>query len=816
MNELRFAIRSLVRVPGFSLTAILTLALGVGATTAITSVVYGVLYRPVPYPHAERMAYTPRRAESTGAYEYYWSYSNYRDARARASTFELLEGVRLGTVVMTGHGEPQRMFIRYVTPQFLEMYSARPILGRGFSAEDDRVPGGHPVVLITHKLWQNHFGADPDIVGTIVHLSGVPYSVLGVLDAQFEYPFGQDVGSTVDLWAPAMMAGSAHARGDAIFHERGTGAFSIISRMAEGVTIEEARAEMEVIAGQLAEAYPDANRGRAIAVRHWLTAKTQGLKPPLLVLLAGALVLLLLGCFNIANLMLVRGRARLPELQIRQALGAERRSLVGHLLLESLVLALAGGLLGLLGAMAALPSIVRLVSGSLAVNATQLPPQAEVGINGVVLAVAFGVSVLAGVVFGVAPAMSVSGRVTSSRRHGMERSEGRLRGALVTFEMVTATLLLASAVLLFRSGEAMQRRELGFSKDGVLTMRISLPATRYRSEQAMTAITDAVRERIEALPGVKWAAPWGPSRPGDGFSSAHYVAEGHVAHEEAEGLRARRHFIGAESLAALDIAIVSGREFTSLDHSGSARVAIVSASTAEKLWPDADPLGRRMRAFGTDTWWTVVGVAADARLGGRVISPSQVQTMDDVYFPAGQRPLQESYFVVDTRGTPELLPIRDAVHAVDPDIPIFEVATVDDVLARREGPSRFATQLMAVFAAAAVLLAALGVYGVLTFTVSERTREIGLRSALGSTAAVIVRHFVVGGLKHAVLGVTVGMLLSIGTEPLVASLLVGVASVDDWGPAVAAGTLLLVSVLACVAPAYRATRVDPVTALRQE
>ncbi|MEE8585310.1 MAG: ADOP family duplicated permease [Acidobacteriota bacterium] len=827
LQDLRWAGRALKKKPAFATLVVLTWALGIGATTAIFSLVHGVLIEPPPYPYAERMAYTPQREKGTGLLRYYWSYSNYLDVRQRSRSFELLEGVRLGSVVLTGGDRAERAFVRYVTPRFLDMYGARPLMGRMMGALDNQVPGGHPVVLITHKIWQSYFGADPGVIGASVRLSGMPYTVIGVLNPEFEYPFGQDLGSTVDLWVPAMMAGQAHPRGDALFAERDARAFSLIGALAPGVTVEQAQDEMNRIADQLEQEHPETNQGLGIAVIHWLTSKTNPVEGPLTVLMAGSAVLLLIACFNVASLLLVRGETRKRELALRLALGAGRPRLIRQLGVEALLLALAGGLLGVLAALGGLPALLETVKGSLAVHSTQFPPSAHVSINGPVLLTALGVNLAAGLLFGVLPAWRVSrvdlrSPLSEGSRLASSGIGSRLRSGLVVMEIATATALLAISALLVHSFQQIQNADPGFLTEGVLTMRINFPQNKFSSDEELLQASQAVQRQLGALAAVEWASPWGWGRPGFGTPVRAFAPRSMPFAEERQAPRARNHLVAPGTLAQMKIPLLQGRDFASSDHLESQPVAIISQALAENLWPGKDAVGREMRAWrggSTDPhqspWMTVVGVASDALLGGRLQPSGNLATNCDVYLPSSQHPLQEIYFLVHTTGKLDMALLHKAVGQVDPDIPIYDVASIEQLMARREGPLRFATLLMSEFSLAALLLASLGVYGILSFTVSQRSREIGLRAALGANRSHILRHVLAQGGRLVAAGLALGVLSAWGLERILASQLPNISSANPVAVLAAAGLLTAVALSACLLPARRATRIDPVAALRE-
>ena len=653
-------------------------------------------------------------------------------------------------------------------------------------------------------------------------MSGKAYTIIGVLNPEFSYPFGQDLGSEVDIWLPAMMAGEAHARGNALFADRTAGAFSVIGRLKPGVSEAAAQTELNTILGQLATGHPESNRGWGVAVRNWARTKIQRLQGPLTVLLTGAAILLLVACLNLANLMLVRGHSRQRELAVRLPLGAGRRTLVRYLLIETLLLAAVGGILGVLVAMATLPALTEIVRGSLSITHTQIPPHSRIGIDGWVLAVAVGTSLTTGLAFGVLPALRVSGvdlrrSLISCGAHGSDLAGTGMRSGFVIIEIATATVLLAAASLLVGGLERIREVDVGFETERVLSIRMSLPTSRYSTDDALVKVTEQLRSSLTELPGVEWAATWGPGVPGVHAPSAALWPDGRVVAEPSDALQARLHAVAPASISLMGITLTAGREFSELIDEGTSRgVAVVSASLAARLWPHQDPLGRQVHRFtdaGPDTR-VVVGIASDARLGGPLTVLEGVAAAYDLYVPASQLPLQEPYFLVRTRGTPRFEIVKRAVSAVDPAIPAYEAATLDQHLARQEGPTRFAALLMSAFALAALALAGLGVYGVLAFTVAQRRREIGVRGALGATPRDTLRLFLTLTVRIAVLGIAIG---SIGAWMLgraLASLIVGVGGMELAALTPAGAALAAVAIAASVVPVTRAARVPVIEAIR--
>ena len=814
------ALRSLRKSPGFTAVVVLTLGLGIGATTAIYSVAYGVLLAPLPYPDADRIVTIQERFEGTQQ-GFSVSYVNAQDWKKTQTTFEGIALALGGALALTGGDGAEQLSAVFVDAEYFDILGAKPAIGRLFGVEDNRVPGGHPIVVLAYDAWQTRFGGDPDIVGSSINLNGTPFTVTGVLSADHRYPFPGANGAGNDLFAPAMMAGQIDPRGDDVVRVRRWRIFGAIGKLRPGVTPEDAQADLERIAARLIEDFPDTNRGIGVLVFPFGELASRGIRGPVLTLLGGAVVLLFIACFNVANLLLVRGASREQEMAVQLALGAGRGRLFRLLSVESLIIALTGGGLGVFAAAAALPSML-----SLAPN--QLPPTADVAVSLPVLGGALLATLIAGVSFGLFPALKVSGVDLRGPLSGTGRSLGDRKGAhvrngLILFEIATATILLASSALLIRSFQELRRSDSGFNTENILTMRLNLPAASYTDGASMAAAAEQLTERIEALPGVEWSQPWGPNRPGLTFSFQSSVPDGMVVDRLSDSPLSRRHQVGPGTLEDMGIPLLRGRGIEAADRAGTAPVVVVSESMANELWPGEDPLGKQYHAFQppgapipSQLNWTVVGVVADANHGGRVPPPQTITTSNDAYYPIAQRPERAFTMLVKTTNAPELGPIREAVRAFDPNIPIFQVATVAENFEQEEGTARFAAQLMGGFGLAALLLAALGVYGVIAFTVTQKTREIGLRAALGAEPGNTRNHFLVYGMKLAGGGVVLGTVTAFGAARGLQSILPNVPEMDAVALAIAAGSLVVVAALACLIPAYRATRIAPVVALEGE
>ncbi len=827
LQDLRSAARSLAQAPAFSALVVATLAVCIGATTGIYSVVHGALIKAPPYSGYERLVMMPRQLDSTGGLAYYVSHQDYRDWKDRLSTVERLEGIHLGVATLKRPEQAQRVFVRYVTPGFLELFGASASMGRMFGAADDERPSGHPVAVITHGLWQREYAGHSDVIGLELNLSGVTYSVIGVLNPEFEYPFGQEIGTSVDIWLPAMMASHSHPFGEAIFSDRSRVAFTVVGRMRQGIDVGATSEELTGIVADLAERFPETNRGFQSVV-HRLDDMTRGQsRGPLWLLLAGSAVLLAVGCINVANLMLARGAERRGEMSLRMALGASRAQLLRYLACESLLLAALGGGLGVLAAAITLPALVRLVSGALSVAAAQLPPASDIAVNTPVLVMASTITLLASFLFGVLPAArasrgSLRGAMISSERLGASRSATRARDTLVVAQIATATVLLSFSAVLVRGFQELRAAELDINLDRAIHLQIDPPRGSYPDEASISRLTKDVHGALAAVSGVDSAAVWGPGQPGFTSGRATLLPEGANPDDTNAAFRARSHQVSAGAMQQLDIALTHGRPFREDDQADSMPVAIVSSTLAERAWPGRGAIGQRFTstmpsAITADAGviWTVIGVAADVDLGGRLPTLNAIPTPDDLYFPATQRPLSMPQFVVRTAGPPAREALQAAIAAIDPNIPVFGVSTSAQLLARQEGPSRFSSLLMTVFASAALFLAALGVYGALAYAIAGQTREIGLRAALGARRGQTLGLFISRELKLGAIGVTLGALAASWLSGSVASQVTGLPNRDLVAVGIASLLLTAVTGLASWLPARRATRIDPIAALRE-
>ncbi len=821
--DLRFGLRLIARSPSLAAAVALTLGLGIGANTAVWSAVDSVLLSRLPYPDADRLVFVSRAYPGFPQGGGNFSYPAVVDIARENRSFDAFAAYQAyGALALTGGPEPLRVTVNYATPNYFELLGLRPRLGRTFRREEDWYEDADSVVLLSHAFWLRQFGGARDTLGRKILLNGLPYTVVGIAPPEFrDAPAEQEFGQPVDAWLPL---GLAHrVLGQFGPGDRSGAILWGIGRRRTGVSIEEARADIAAIGERLARTYPETDRGFGLVARPLKDQLLGELYVPVRILAAGAAIILLIGCGNAANLLLARLLGRRRELAVRVAHGATRRRLLSQVVLESVLLAALGGMVGLVLAVGSVAAIRRWV-------APGLPSIVGFRVDRWTLLVSLLLTVSAGVAVGFACALAGSRvRLRADLNTGVREAGSRGRRsaarALVAVEVGLALVLMAGAGLLAKSLHNLTSADLGFRPAGLLTMRIDLRGERYAGEGARARFGREIVEALEGGAGVESATLWGPSMLGRATWVIETLPEGAPRDDPKSVVMSFRHSVNPGGLANLGIPLRSGRDFAWSDDARAPAVAIVSGSTARAMWPGEDPVGKRFSSLRHGSGITVVGVARDARHRQRLdlldaamgIPPSGLGPQRDIYLPYLQRPNPALVLAVRTSDPGlALQSVRSAVSRRDGELPVYDAALVEERLARQDRGSRVLAILASAYAGVALTLAAIGLYGVLSHAVAQRTREIGIRRALGARPGIVVRQVVRDGLSMALVGCAAGLAAALLTTRVLGSLLFGVAATDPEVLVAISAVLLAVAAAACGAPARRATRVDPLVALRAE
>lgn len=801
-KDLRYSSRCLFKQPGFTLVAVFTLALGIGANTAIFSVINALLVKPLPFADIDRVVALWDKVPSRGVERNEVTVANYLDWQAQNKTFEQLGIYRWWSTNLTGAESPERVQGFLVTANFLEIVGVKPLLGRGFFAEENQ-PGKDAVALITYSLWQRRFGADPNIVNKTIATNGTTRTVIGVMPPEFNYPKGAEIYAPLPITSEVALS-------------RGYHSYLGIGLLKPGVSLPAAQADLDSIASQLEKQYPETNTGRGVVIYPILADTVRMYATALWVMMAAVGFVLLIGCANVANLVLARAAGRQREIALRAALGASRFRIVRQLLTESVLLGLFGGALGVLIAYWTVYLIRTRSPGDAARFA---PGWSHIGINLPVLWFTLLLAVLSGVLFGLAPAWQLSkpdlntalkegGRPATSNSH-------RLRGLLVISEVALSLMLLVSAGLLIRSFLQLLATDPGFNSESLLTMNLVLPAAKYKEEPQRVAFYSDLVRRVEELPGVASAALVSHLPLGGSNSSSSFLVEGLPEPPPGQEFEAGYRVCTPGYFPTMGIAVRQGRGFTEQDKAGAPLVIIVNETLARKYWPNSDAIGRRLRYTGPldkNPWLQVVGVVQDVK------HELNLPVTPDFYVPHAQDAWASMVLVAKTRVEPAAMaaPIQQQVWAIDKDQPVFDVLTMREVRGTSLALYSFSSVMLGIFGGVALLLAAVGIYGVMAYGVTQRTHEIGIRMALGARGRDVLQLVVKNGMTLALIGVVVGLAGAWALTRFLTSLLVGVSPTDALTLAAVSFCLLVVALLACYAPARRATRVDPMVALRNE
>jgi putative ABC transport system permease protein len=813
-QDLRFSWRTLRRNPGFAIVAVLTLAIGIGANAAIFSVVNTVILRPLPFPESERIVWIWETDENRNVRHGTASQAEFLDWRDRNHSFEELAAWRQLFFTLTGNGEPEQNWGAQVSGNFFRLFRVTPVLGRDFLAEEEQ-PGHERVVMLSYALWQRRYGGDPSILGTSITLDDKPYTIIGVLPREFSL-FGTSV--QFDVWVPF---GFNRAQLNREVHE-----VIVFGRLRDGVATAQAQAEMETIQSQLKKEYPGFDQKNGITVLGFHDDIVSGLKPMLLILFAAVAFVLLISCANVANLTLARGATREREIALRTALGANRDRVFRQLLTESIVLALIGGALGVFVAYGGL----HFLRAFLPVGRGEIPRADSIGINAAVLGFTLGISWLTGIVFGLAPAIQISRhKLYESLKEGGRGSAGGrhsrwMRSALVVSEVALSVMLLTGAGLLMRSFFLLMSENLGFNPTNVLTMQVWLRETHVPSGRQVANFYDQAIERVNALPGVKSASAvnFAPLTGWNG--DCDFDIQGRATPPSGHHFTSQYRVVDWRYLQTMSIALKEGRDFAASDGPDTGGVAIVNEVLAHRYWPDQEPVGQQIRLEfpatrgpfepePSSSWLTIVGVASDVRDG-----PWSEPKGPQLYLLLDQNPSRIMHLMVRTAGDPTAIAsaVRQSIESGDPNQPMTQVRTMDDLIDASVMQRRLSMVLLAIFAAVATALAGLGIYGVMAYSVAQRTHEIGVRMALGAEPGDVLGLMVRDGMRLAGIGVALGIAGSIATTRYLQSELFGVRTIDPITLASVVVGLAAVAVAACYFPARRAAKVDPLIALRHE
>jgi putative ABC transport system permease protein len=798
LQDLGYGWRMLAKRPGFTLTVILCLALGIGANTATFSVVNAVLLRPLPYPDPDRLVMVREVYRAAGEEsESTASAASFLAWKERGRLFADLAAIVHRNYSLTGgDGAPEHLQGARVSPSLFALLGVRPQRGRLFTAEEDR-PGAPFAAVVSDGLWHRRFGADPDLIGKTFNLNGAPFTVVGILPPGFQFPDGADVWASIQIDPAKPLP----------WHD-----LDVVARLKPGVSLERAQAELAGLSAQLARERPDTQAGwgaRAVPLKRILEGDV---RPALLILLGAVAFVLAIACANVANLELARVAERDREVAVRIALGAGRGRLVRQFLAESVLLSLLGGGGGLLLAYASLRPLV-------ALSPVEVPGFRQVSIDGRVLAFTLVAAVVTGLLFGLVPALKISRpEIGQLLKEGSRGSAGiggrRFRGFLVMAEIGLALVLLVGAGLMLRSFWRLGGVTPGFDPRGALTVRLNLPSRAYPTPERRFAFYRAALDRIAALPGVREVAltttlPLARENITDSFT-----VEGRPA-PAGEMAVANTRMISPGYFQVMRMPLRAGRAFTAADDVSARPVVVVSESMARRYWPDEDPVGRRVKKGGstsTDPWITVVGVVADVKDTGLDADPGATW-----YMPFAQNAWDGVNLVARTAGAPlSLAPaLRRAIWSIDPNQAVYDVATLEDLLAGSVARPRFSVILLLLFSTSALLLAAVGLYGVLSYSVRQRLNEIGIRMALGARPADVLGMVVRQGMALAATGIALGIVAALGLTRLLRSQLFEISPSDPWTYVVLSIGLAAVALAANLLPARRATRVDPVISLKR-
>ncbi len=801
LQDLRYAIRMLLKNIGFTVVAVLALTLGIGADTAIFSVVNTVLLTPLPYAESDRLVFLWENGQQIDRMSV--AYPNFVDWREQNTVFENIGVFRRQNYNLTGSGEPERLVGAMMSADLFDVLRVEAAKGRVFINAEDK-PGASPVVVLSHGLWQRRFGGDSNILDQNITLDGRGYTVIGIMPPDFLFP------SRAELWTSVGQASTSPGWENRGNHPGLQG----VARLKSGVTVEQAREGMEIVAVNLEKQYPDSNTGNRITIIPALESVVQSIRPALRVLFVAVGFVLLIACANVANLLLARATSRQKEIAIRTALGASRWRIIRQLLTESILLSIFGGAFGLLLASWGVKLIV-------AISPNSIPRAREIGLDNRVLAFTIAVSLLTGIIFGLVPALQMSkpdlnetlkdaGRGSTGKRH-------ILRSALVVAEVALTLVLLVGAGLMIRSFYRLQQVDPGFNYDNLLTFNISLPQKKYAEDAQKINFYDQVTEKIRALPGIQTVGLSSGLPLGNNGWQTSFVIDGQPPPEPGKTPLTEAATASPDYFRAMNIALLKGRAFNEQDTKDSPRVALIDEEFARRYWPDEEAVGKRIRQGGNDPrnpLIEVIGIVRRVKMDGLDEDSNRVQS----YYPFRQLAFGGMTVVVKTSADPMSIvsAVRQQVLSIDPDQPIYNLNTMQQLRTDSIAPEQLNLMLLGIFAAVALILAAVGIYGVMAYSVTQRTHEIGIRMALGAKQSDVLGMVIRQGMKLALGGLVIGIGGAWLATRAMASLLFGVSATDTVTFIAVPVVLAVVALVACAVPARRATKVDPMVALRYE
>lgn len=806
LRDLQYATRMFLKNPAFTVITVFTLALGIGANTAIFSVVNTLLMRPLPYSNPEQLVMVWENLRKENNPHNAVAPANFVDWKEQSKSFQQMAAFTAPVNYnFTGGDMPERVVAARVSAGFFQMLGVQPVLGRLFNDEEDQ-PGNNQVIIISHGLWQRRFGSDPTLIGKTFILSERTFTLVGVLPANFRMPpdFQFSTLSNIDVWTPLALSADGKKR-------RGSHNFNVVARL-NNVSVKQAQAEMDVLGQNLSEQYPNTNKGWGITVSPLKEEFVGKVRVVLLVMFAAVSFVLLIAIVNVANLQLVRSNGRRREMAMRAALGATRMRVVRQLLTESLLLSLIAGVLGIVLAVIGVRAIV-------AISPTNILRIGDVGVDRWVLGYTLLISVVTGVLFGLAPAIFASKtELTETLKEGGRGGEGwrskRLHKLLVVTETALALVLLVGAGLMVRSFRQLQQVDPGFDAPNVLTMQVALPALKYKTPEDAVAFYDQAIQRLEALPGVEAAAKVSELPfSGDQFDNA-FSIEGRPPQAEGEKLSANLRLVSADYFRAMGIPVLKGRAFTPQDAQAKPPVVVINEAMAKRFWPQEDPLGKRLTIDLNEPGpREIVGIVKNIRHYSLDVEPKA-----EMYVPNLSLGQNIMSLVVRSNKDPLTLAsaVRQEVLAIDKNQPIYNVKTMQDLVDQSVATQHFSMWMLACLAGVALILAAVGIYGVIAYWVTQRLQEIGVRIALGAASRDILKMIIGQSMVLALIGVGIGLIVAFIMTRLMRTLLYGISASDPLAFLVAALLLAGVAFMAALFPARKATRVDAISALRSQ